>query len=120
MPPERIPTSALPLKNDVLLILLALAAEPLHGWAIMQRVEEESGGAVVLQAGAMYRTLRNMLQDGLVEEFDDPAASAQDARKRRFYRISRRGRTIAQAEVDRLAQLVRLGRARDLVRRARS
>ena len=116
MPPERMPTSALPLKNDVLLILLALTNGPLHGWAIMQRVEEESGGAVVPQAGALYRTLRNMLQDGLVEELDEPAIP--DGKPRRVYRISRRGRAVAQAELDRLAQLVRLGRARALLKRS--
>jgi DNA-binding PadR family transcriptional regulator len=119
MPPERIPTSTLPLKNEVLAMLLALAAEPLHGYAIMQRVEEESAGRIVLQAGAMYRTLRNMLEDGLVEEVDD-SAPAPDDRKRRIYRISRQGRTIAQAELDRLAEVVRRGRARDLVKRPKS
>jgi DNA-binding PadR family transcriptional regulator len=119
MPPERIPTSALPLKNDVLLVLLALAAEPLHGYAIMQRVEDESGGRVVLQAGAMYRTLRNMLEDDVVEEVSD-RASPRDARPRRCYRITRLGRATAVAELDRLAQLVQLGRARALVRRAKT
>jgi DNA-binding PadR family transcriptional regulator len=120
MPPERIPTSALPLKNDVLLILLTLAAGPLHGYAIMQRVEEESGGAVVPQAGAMYRTLRNMLEDGLVDEFGEPKAAARDGKRRRFYRITRQGRAVARAEVDRLAQIVRLGRSRELAKRPRS
>jgi DNA-binding PadR family transcriptional regulator len=101
------------MKNDVLLILLALADGPLHGYAIMQRVEAESNGAVVPQAGALYRTLRNMLEDGLVEEVDNPEP-ARDGKVRRVYRISRRGRAVAQAEVDRLAHLVRLGRSRRL------
>jgi DNA-binding PadR family transcriptional regulator len=118
MPPERIPTSALPLKNDVLLILMALASDPLHGWAIMQRVEQESNGRVVLQAGALYRTLRNMLADGLVDEVDDPHAG--DGKTRRLYRINRRGRAVAQAELERLAGVVRLGRARQLLRRSTS
>jgi DNA-binding PadR family transcriptional regulator len=119
MPPGRIPTSALPLRNDVLLILLTLADEPLHGYALMQRVEEETGGDVVMQAGALYRTLRNMLVDGLVEECDDPDAAVRDGKKRRLYRITRRGRATAQAEMERMAQLVRLGRSRDLARRPR-
>jgi DNA-binding PadR family transcriptional regulator len=119
MPPERIPTSSLPLRNDVLSMLLALAREPLHGYAIMQRVEEESGGRIVLQAGAMYRTLRNMLEDGLVEELDDPGP-VSDGKKRRCYRISRQGRAVAEAELNRLADLVRRGRARDLVKRPKS
>ncbi len=118
MPPERIPTSTLPLRNDVLQILLALGAEPLHGYALMDRVEAESGGEVVLQAGAFYRTLRNMLNDGLVEECA-AADAPQDAKKRRFYRITRLGRRIAQAEIVRLESLVRRGRPRAFDRRTR-
>ena len=118
MPPERIPTSVLPLKNEVLLILLALTGEPVHGYALMQRIEDDSDGEVVLQAGAFYRLLRNMLQDGIVEECADPEPDGRDAKTRRFYRISRRGRSVARAEVDRLAHLVKAGR-RGLARRTR-
>jgi DNA-binding PadR family transcriptional regulator len=118
MPPERLPTSQLPLKNEVLLALLTLADAPLHGYAIMQRIEEESGGATVPQAGAFYRTIRNMLADGLLEELD-PRSAAGDGRTRRQYRITKRGRAVAQAELDRMAALVRLGRMRDLARWSR-
>jgi DNA-binding PadR family transcriptional regulator len=114
MPPERTPTSELPLKPDVLLTLLALADAPLHGYAVMQRIEEESGGRTVLQAGAFYRTLRNMLEDGLIVECDAPASAATDARTRRHYQVTRLGRATARAELDRMAALVRLGRARYL------
>jgi PadR family transcriptional regulator len=120
MPPRRTPTSALPLKHDVLLVLLALGAGPQHGFAIMQRIEEESDGAVVPQAGAFYRMVRNMLSDGLVEECADPAPAAHDGKPRRFYRLTRRGRVIAHQEVERLAGLVRLGRSRDLRGKPRS
>jgi DNA-binding PadR family transcriptional regulator len=117
MPPERIPTSVLPLKNDVLLILLALGAEPLHGYALMERIEAESG--VLLQAGAFYRTLRNMLNDRLVKECDPADTPAPDAKKRRFYRITRHGALVAQAEIERLEDLVKRGRARAFAKRAR-
>ncbi|HET9369780.1 MAG TPA: PadR family transcriptional regulator [Vicinamibacterales bacterium] len=109
MPPDRIPTSELPLKPDVLQILLTLAQGPLHGYAVMQQIEESTDGAVVMQAGAFYRTLRNMLADGIVEECDDPAPTGRDRKARRFYRITRSGRAVAHAEVQRLSQLVRLG-----------
>ncbi|MEZ5317806.1 MAG: PadR family transcriptional regulator [Vicinamibacterales bacterium] len=118
MPPKRIPTSTQPLKNEVLLVLLALVNEPMHGYAVMQKIEEDSNGTVVLQAGAFYRLLRNMLEDGLVEERPDPERSPRDARKRRFYRVTARGRAVAQAALDRLAALVQTGR-RSLARPAR-
>ena len=120
MPPDRIPTSALPLKPDVLLILLALADTPLHGYAIMQRIEAESGGKTVPQAGAFYRTVRNMLEDGLIDECDATDDVERDARTRRHYRITKQGRATAQAELDRMAELIRLGRARHLAGRTRS
>jgi len=117
MPPERTPTSALPLKNDVLLVLLALAAGPIHGYALMQKIEDNSDGKVVLQAGAFYRQIRNMLSDGIIEECDDPDP-VQGGKRRRTYRITSRGRSVARAEVDRLAGIVRAGR-RTLAGRAR-
>lgn len=109
MPPERTPTSVLPLKNDVLLVLLALAVEPMHGYALIQKIEDDSHGKVVPQAGAFYRQIRNMLGDGIIEECDD-ADSARDGKRRRTYRITPRGRSVARAEIDRLAGLVRAGR----------
>lgn len=120
MPPGRLPTSSLPLKTEVLQILLALAAGPLHGYALMSRIEEDSGGAISPQAGAFYRTVRNMLVDGLIEECDDPDKTEGNRRARYVYRVTALGRSVARAEVARLQQVVRLGRSRILVTRPRS
>jgi DNA-binding PadR family transcriptional regulator len=117
MPPARTPTSTLPLKTEVLQILVALASGPRHGYAIMQQVEADSAGAVVPQAGAFYRTIRNMLIDELVEECDDPGESDRDARARYYYRLTRHGRAVARSEMSRLSQVVRLGQSRHLTGR---
>jgi DNA-binding PadR family transcriptional regulator len=117
MPPTRTPTSALPLKTEVLQILVALASGPLHGYAVMQQVEAESAGAVVPQAGAFYRTIRNMLVDELIEECDDPGDPDRDARARHYYRLTRHGRAVARSEMSRLSQVVRLGQSRNLMGR---
>jgi PadR family transcriptional regulator PadR len=117
MPPIRTPTSTQPLKTDVLQILLALASGPLHGYAVMQQMELESGGVVIAQAGAFYRTIRNMLVDELIEECDDPGDVDRDGRARYYYRLTPHGRAVARAEIGRLSQVVRLGQSRKLIGR---
>ena len=103
------PDSFLPLATDALLILLALASRPLHGYGIIRDVEERSDGATVLQTGALYRMLRRLLRDALIEECDAPAHDAGDPR-RRYYRPTRRGRVVLDAEITRMARLVRAAR----------
>ncbi len=100
----------LPLKSDVLLILLALSAQPQHGYGIIQDVLERTHGEVELQTGALYRTLRRLLMDGLIEECAQPAGADGDDERRRYYRPTGLGRSVISAEVDRMAKLVRAAR----------
>jgi len=86
-------------------ILLALAQGPRHGYGIMKEVDRESGGAVRLEIGSLYRLLARMLETGLIEDADGDE-------RRRFYRISRAGRRALKTEGERLAGLVDLIRAR--------
>jgi DNA-binding PadR family transcriptional regulator len=95
------------LKGDALVVLLTLSAGPLHGYAIMLQAEERSGGEVRLQTGALYRTLKRLLDDRLVEECDRPAGATGDDERRRYYRLTRRGREALAAEGERLARLSR-------------
>ena len=99
----------LPLPNDALFILLALASRPLHGYGIIRDVEDRSAGETVLQTGALYRMLRRLLRDDLIEECDAPAGEDGDPR-RRCYRLTRRGRLVLDADVERMARLVRAAR----------
>jgi DNA-binding PadR family transcriptional regulator len=108
----------LPLANDAVLILLVLADRPLHGYGIIRDVEERSAGRTVLQAGALYRTLRRMLRDDLLEECDAPD-DAGGGPRRRCYRLTRRGRLVLAAEVERMARLVRAARLTIAGRRPR-
>jgi DNA-binding PadR family transcriptional regulator len=112
------PESFLPLSTDALLILLALAARPLHGYGVIRDVEARSGGATVLQTGALYRMLRRLLRDVLIEECDAPAGEGGDPR-RRFYRPTRLGRAVLEAEVARMARLVRAARLTESGKRPR-
>jgi DNA-binding PadR family transcriptional regulator len=96
----------LPLKADVLMILLALRDGERHGYAIMRDATERSAGVVRLQAGALYRTLRHLLDDGLVVEPGDRPAPERDDERRRYYRLTPLGAAVLAAELERLARIV--------------
>jgi len=94
-----------PLKPAVLHILLALADEERHGYAIMQAVNEQSAGAVPLRTGSFYRHLSNLIDAGWIAE---AAARPSDADVRRgaYYRLTARGREALDAERRRLVSLI--------------
>lgn len=101
------PADFLPLKSDVLLVLLALATRPLHGYGVIRDVEERTGGDVLLQTGALYRTLRRLLSDALIEECSRPPGDESADERRRYYRLTRLGQKVLDAEVARMSRLVR-------------
>jgi DNA-binding PadR family transcriptional regulator len=98
----------------VLHILVALADGDRHGYAIMQEVAARTDGAVRLGPGTLYGSIKRMLHDGLIEELDERPDSDEDDVRRRYYRITPRGRTLAREEIGRLAALVRHARAAGL------
>jgi DNA-binding PadR family transcriptional regulator len=102
-----------PLPSAAFQILLALAGEDLHGYAIMRQVEEQSGGRVRLGPGTLYSSIQTLLEEGLIEEVDG-AGSADE--RRRCYRLSTSGRKVARSEADRMADLLRVARARRIFR----
>jgi DNA-binding PadR family transcriptional regulator len=106
---DRLPASFLPLAPDALAILLALAARPQHGYGIIGDVAARSDGTTVLQTGALYRLLRRLLRDTLIEECPPPRGEGADVR-RRFYRPTPLGRAVVEAEIARMARLVRAAR----------
>jgi DNA-binding PadR family transcriptional regulator len=99
-----------PLSQPALHILLALGDEAKHGYAIMQDIASESDGKIRLLPGTLYSTIKKLLADGLLEEVDAPRSARSDDSRRRYYRVTRRGRLAAEAEMRRMTMLVRLGR----------
>ena len=97
------------LSQPALHVLLALGTEAKHGYAIMQDIAAESGGKVRLLPGTLYSTIKKLLADGLVEEVGAPRSIDSDDARRRYYRVTRRGRFAAEAETRRMEMLVRLG-----------
>ena len=100
----------LPLPPVTFHILLALSDQDRHGYAIIQEVEERTGGELRLSAGTLYRSIHRMLEQGLVVETRERPAPEDDDERRRYYRITRLGIETAKAEARRLEQLVKLAR----------
>ena len=92
-------------------ILLALADEDRHGYAIIQDVAARTGGELKLSAGTLYRSIQRMLEQGLIVETRDRPAPEDDDERRRYYRITADGTAAAKAETRRLGQLVKTARA---------
>lgn len=113
------PESFLPLKPDILLILLALGDGLAHGYGIIRDVEARSDGEVVLQTGALYRSLKRLLSDGLIAETAAPSNADRDDVRRRYYRVTSLGIAVRTAEVDRMSRLVRSARLTALGKRPR-
>jgi DNA-binding PadR family transcriptional regulator len=105
------PESLLPLPPATFHILVALADEDRHGYAIMQDVAARTGGALKLGAGTLYRSVQRMLEQGLIAEAKSRPAPDMDDERRRYYRITPFGRSVASAEARRLAQMLKLARA---------
>ena len=117
--PRRDPTDFLPLAADALLILMSIAGRPLHGYGIIRDVEARSERRVLLQTGALYRTLRRLLHDGLIEECDQPADDESADERRRYYEPTAFGRLVVDAEIDRMSRLVRAARLTTQGKKAR-
>ena len=106
------PASLLPLPNAAFHILLAVADEDRHGYAIIQDVAARTSGALKLSPGTLYRSIQRMLEQGLLVEPRQRPRPELDDERRRYYRITPFGRAVAEAESRRMSQLVRMARAR--------
>jgi DNA-binding PadR family transcriptional regulator len=109
--------SFLPLPTAVFHILVALADQERHGYAIMQDVAERTDGKVRLSAGTLYSAVRRMLDQGLIEELRDSPDPASVDERRRYYGITALGRAVALAEARRLTALLDQARATGLIPR---
>lgn len=98
------PLDFLPLTPLSLAVLLALADEDRHGYAILKEIERESEARIRPGTGTLYAALQRMVDEGLIEE-SDAAGPGEDAR-RRYYALTQLGRDVARAELRRLARLI--------------
>ena len=104
------PSSHLPLPQAQFHVLVALTHGERHGYAIMQEVEDSSGGIVRMGPATLYGTPKKLVDQGLAEELPT-RPSTDDDQRRRYYRLTGLGRQVCAAEAERLAGLVRTTRA---------
>jgi DNA-binding PadR family transcriptional regulator len=105
-----------PLPSAAFHILLSLAGEDLHGYAIMREVAARTGGRKRLGPGTLYSSIQSLLEAKLIEERDSHQDSSLNHERRRYYRLTSAGRKVARAEAGRLADLLRVARAKKILR----
>ena len=112
-------TGHLPLKSDVLQILLALEDGERHGYSILKEIERATRGVVRLAPSPFYRKLRRLEEDGLLAEAEERPAPELDDERRRYYRLTPLGREVLGAEARRLVDLAAHDRILRLARASR-
>jgi DNA-binding PadR family transcriptional regulator len=113
---SRAAEDSLPLRPIVFQVLLSLADGDRHGYAIVQDIGVRSTARIRLEPGNLYRHLRFMLDEGLIEETERRPVAGKEDERRRYYRITRFGRQVALAEATRLEAVAREARTRLLAR----
>jgi DNA-binding PadR family transcriptional regulator len=112
-----VPRQHLPLKPVDLELLLALAAEDRHGYALVQAIAARTGGLLELDAGNLYRVIKRLLAAGLVANAGGREAADAGGERRRYYRITALGGRVLAAELARLRALLNAPATRNLARR---
>src|SRR5207248_2956762 len=109
-----------PLTPAMFHVLLALAGDDLHGYAILKEVELRTGGKVRLSTGTLYGIIKRLLNDGLVVEVRSRPAESNDDERRRYYRLTPQGRQVATAEAERMDEILSIARSRNLLKKIRT
>jgi len=109
------PGDLLPIKPVVFQIMLALTRGERHGWSIVKELERNTTSRKKILPGNLYRTLRTMLSQGLIEESARRPDPDLDDERRRYFRLTEFGAAVARAEAARLEEMVIAARSADLV-----
>jgi DNA-binding PadR family transcriptional regulator len=105
-----------PLPAAAFQILLSLVGEDLHGYAIMRQVAEQTANRIRLGPGTLYSSIQSLLEAKLIEELDPSEDASLNSERRRYYRLTYAGRKLARSEADRLADILRVARAKKILR----
>lgn len=101
-----------PMAPAVFQILIALADQPLHGYGIMLNISERSEGQIKLSPGTLYGSIKQLLEDGWIEEIAARLPTGDE--RRRYYRLTRDGRDAARQEMERMSALLNHARLTSL------
>jgi DNA-binding PadR family transcriptional regulator len=100
------PQQFLPLKPVDFLLLLALVEGEQHGYALSRELYERTDGVVRLEPGNLYRVIKRLVDDGLVDVAARRPVAELDDERRRYYRITALGERVAAHEAHRLRNLL--------------
>jgi DNA-binding PadR family transcriptional regulator len=106
------PQPFLPLSHVHFEILVCLAEHDQHGYSIKREIAARTGGSIQLGPGSLYGAINKLTESGLIEESDERPETHLDDERRRYYRLTKEGRTVLKAEAARLRSLVELAEAR--------
>ena len=93
-------------------VLVALADGEKHGYAIIKEVVRRTDGKVRLRTGTLYTVIKRFVIDEWIEEVVERPDPALDDERRRYYRLTDRGRAVAVAEAERLAETLAQARVK--------
>jgi DNA-binding PadR family transcriptional regulator len=105
-----------PLPSAAFHILLTLAGEDLHGYAIMRQVEQQTAGRVRLGPGTLYGSIKTLLEAGLIEELEERPDAELGRERRRYYHLTSAGLKLMRSETEKLADMLRLARSKKILR----
>lgn len=105
-----------PLPAAAFQILMALVDDDLHGYEIMRRVEEQTGGRTRLGPGTLYSSIQALLEAGFIVEVASGSADDANDERRRYYHVTAAGRRSGREEAERLADLVRIARSKKILK----
>jgi DNA-binding PadR family transcriptional regulator len=105
-----------PLPAAAFQILMALADDDLHGYEIMRRVEEQTEKRTRMGPGTLYSSIQALLDAGFIAEVASGGGEGRNDARRRHYRLTAAGRKAARDEADRLADVLRVARAKKILR----
>jgi DNA-binding PadR family transcriptional regulator len=105
----------LPLTPAVFFILFALADGEKHGYAIMQAASHISDHQFRMGPGTLYTTIQRLLDLGLIAETESSGGQSDHESRRRYYKLTRTGKTVLAADLSRMESVVRLARTKKLV-----
>ena len=104
----------LPLTPAMFHVLLTLADEEMHGYAILKEVERRTEGKVRLSAGTLYGIIRRLNEEGWIVESNKRPTAGLDDERLRYYRLTELGRHVAVGEARRLEELLEMARSKKL------
>ena len=105
-----------PLPSAAFHIMLSLADNDLHGYEIMRRVEAQTDGRTRMGPGTLYSSIQALLDAGFIADVASRRDEGPNDARRRYYHLTAAGRKAARDEAERLADVLRVARAKKILR----